>query len=62
MSELTLSVVQASPLAYLDGGTGSMLLQAALAGVLTAAYFFKGQWAMLKSRFQRVDNNQSSDK
>ena len=61
MTDFTLTVVHASPLAYLDGGTGSMLLQAALAGVLTAAYFLKGQWALLKSRLQRVTNRQSSD-
>ena len=61
MSELTLSLVQSSPLAYLDGGTGSMLLQAALAGVLTATYFLKGQWAMLKSTLQRATNRRPSD-
>jgi hypothetical protein len=61
MTDLTLSVIHGSPVAYLDGGTGSMLLQAALAGVLTAAYFLKGQWALLKTRFQRVTNRQTSD-
>jgi hypothetical protein len=61
MTDLTLSVVQASPLAYLDGGTGSMLLQAALAGILTAAYFLKTQWALLKSTLQRATNRKSSD-
>lgn len=49
MVDLTLS----TPLAYLDGGTGSMLLQAALAGVLTAGYFVKSQWAMIKASFSR---------
>ena len=42
-----------SPVAYLDGGTGSMLLQAAVAGVLTAAYFVKAQWATLKALVAR---------
>ena len=62
MSDITLNLVQAGPLAYLDGGTGSMLLQAALAGVLTAAYFLKGQWALVKSKIQRATNRGSSDK
>ena len=31
-------------LAYLDGGTGSMLVQAALAGVLSIAFMAKTQW------------------
>ena len=37
------------PLAYLDGGTGSMLLQAALAGILSGAYVLKTRWAQFKS-------------
>ena len=35
--------------AYLDGGTGSMLLQAALAGLLSSAYVIKTRWAELRS-------------
>ncbi len=46
-------LAQHSSVAYLDGGTGSMLLQAALAGTLTAAYFVKSQWALLKAKFGR---------
>lgn len=42
-----------SAIAYLDGGTGSMLLQAALAGILTAGYFLKTQWTLVKSVFRR---------
>jgi hypothetical protein len=39
--------------AYLDGATGSMVLQAALAGVLTGVYFVKTQWALIKAKFAR---------
>lgn len=53
MVDITLISNHASPLAYLDGGTGSMLLQAALAGVLTAGYFVKSQWAMVKTVISR---------
>lgn len=62
MIDVTLTTVHASPLAYLDGGTGSMLLQAGLAGILTAAYFLKSQWALLKSVVTRSSNRQSDNK
>lgn len=52
MVDLTL-IAQHTPLAYLDGGTGSMLLQAGLAGLLTVGYFMKSQWAAVKSIFSR---------
>lgn len=53
MVDVTLLSHHAAPLAYLDGGTGSMLLQAALAGVLTAGYFVKSQWALVKATINR---------
>ena len=40
-------------LAYLDGGTGSLLLQSALAGALTAGYFIKTRWYAVKAFFNR---------
>ena len=40
-------------LAYLDGGTGSLILQATIAGALTAGYVVKTQWYALKARFTR---------
>jgi hypothetical protein len=47
--------------AYLDGGTGSMLLQAAIAGFLSVGFLAKTRWNHLKavvaSRFKK---NQSS--
>jgi len=42
--------------AYIDGGTGSMLLQAALAGFLTVSYLVKNQWANLKARVAARSN------
>jgi len=41
-------------LGYLDGGTGSMLIQATIAGVLTAAYAVMSYWARLKAKFKAV--------
>ena len=35
-------------LAYLDGGTGSMLLQAAIAGILSVAFIAKTRWAQFR--------------
>lgn len=52
MVHITLFTAHA-PVAYLDGGTGSMLLQAALAGALTAGYFVKSQWAAVKAALTR---------
>lgn len=41
--------VASSLLAYVDGGTGSMILQACVAGVLTSAYMVKTRWASLRA-------------
>lgn len=49
MVDITLLTSHALSPAYLDGGTGSMLIQAALAGVLTAGYFLKNQWGAVKA-------------
>lgn len=35
--------------AYIDSGTGSMFLQAAISGVLGALFVFRGFWANLAS-------------
>jgi hypothetical protein len=40
-------------LAYLDGGTGSMLMQAAIAGALSASFILKTQWQRLRAMFDR---------
>lgn len=41
--------------AYLDPGTGSYVLQLALAGALGAFYTAKHFWARLKGAFRRTD-------
>ena len=53
MVDFTLISHHAVPLAYLDGGTGSMLIQAAFAGVLTAGYFVKSKWGLVKAVVSR---------
>ena len=40
-------------LKYLDAGTGSMLVQMAVAGVAGAAVFFKVYWAKVTEPFRR---------
>ena len=37
--------------AYLDGGSGSYIVQMAMAGVLAMAFSVKMAWQRLKSRF-----------
>lgn len=50
------------PLAYLDGGTGSMLVQAGLAGVLSAAFMIKTQWQKVRAVFaRRSEHNNASN-
>lgn len=44
----------ATQLAYIDGGTGSLLVQAALAGFLGLAATIKVYWAQIKMRFSRT--------
>ena len=36
--------------AYLDPGTGSIVLQAVIGGAMAAAYFFRRHWQSLRSR------------
>lgn len=47
------TMLHTTTLAYLDGGTGSLLLQSAIAGVLTAGYVVRTQWNYLRARFAR---------
>lgn len=53
MLNVSSSMLHALPVAYLDGGTGSLILQGAIAGALTAGYVLKTQWYALKARFSR---------
>ncbi len=53
MANVIPSMLHPHTLAYLDGGTGSLLLQSALAGALTAGYVLKTQWNALRARFAR---------
>lgn len=36
--------------AYIDGGSGSLILQAALASLLGAAFFFRQVWGRIRER------------
>jgi len=47
--------------AYLDPGTGSYMLQLALAGALGASYAVKHFWARLKGLFTRSGPAAQSD-
>jgi hypothetical protein len=46
-------MVHTNFLAYLDGGTGSMLLQAAIAGALSISFIMKTKWKQLRSMIDR---------
>lgn len=49
LSHLVSGVIKDSCVGYIDGGTGSMLIQAAIAGFVTSAFFLKTKWAAVKS-------------
>ena len=51
-----------SGIAYLDGGSGSMLLQAALAGILAGAYSLKSVYFNLRARVLGAKNTSSNPK
>ena len=44
----------ATQLAYIDGGTGSLIVQAALAGFLGLAATIKIYWSQIRTRFSRA--------
>jgi hypothetical protein len=43
--------------AYLDPGTGSMLLQVAIAGMIGAAVFLRAFWSRIVSFFKSKDSD-----
>jgi hypothetical protein len=45
--------------AYLDPGTGSYVLQLALAGILGAGYAVRSFWAQIKAMFSRAPQGAS---
>lgn len=57
---LTNQFIEAIPvLSYIDGGSGSMLLQAALAGAFAAAYGFRGMVGRLVASFRKGTKTRS---
>jgi len=48
-------------LLYIDPGSGSLLFQAILSGILTAVVFFKRIVAFLKFRFGRNENQEKPE-
>jgi len=44
-----LIVLRSDAYAYLDAGTGSLILQGLVAGAMAAAFFFRQRWADVKS-------------
>ena len=47
--------------AYLDPGTGSMVVQILVACFATVAIFFKSIWATIKGLFVKKTNTESED-
>lgn len=53
MATLMFFTISGSAFGYIDGGTGSMLLQAGISGVLGALFLARGYIASVASRFRR---------
>ena len=54
-------VLPSNVYAYLDPGTGSMILQTVIAVFLGAAFIIKTQWRRLKAMFNKK-NQETQDK
>lgn len=48
-------------LAYIDGGTGSLIFQALIGGFLTVGYFATTQWGRLKMKFASIVRKSNSN-
>lgn len=55
------SATAAPAFAYLDGATGSMILQAVIAGAATILVFWRSQMFRLKVFFSRLFKSKSQD-
>ncbi|MCJ7513763.1 MAG: hypothetical protein MUO23_12435 [Anaerolineales bacterium] len=58
----TLAAILTRPLAYLDPGSGSYLLQLLVAVILGAALALRVYWGRIKSLFTRKPGDDPADK
>lgn len=58
---LTYTAIASPAFAYLDGATGSMILQAVIAGLATGLMFFRTQLARVRQFFTRMRKASSQD-
>ena len=62
MSLLLILIISKSSYAYLDPGTGSLLLQALAAGLFFCIFFAKQVWRKVLNVFKKsVEENSSND-
>jgi hypothetical protein len=64
LATVALLTTASDAFAYLDPGTGSILLQAVIGGAMAAAYFLRRHWQTLRARLsgRRTDaDGQRSD-
>lgn len=50
-----------SLIAYIDGGSGSLLIQVLIAGILGAGVTIRAFWSQIKSKFVRRKSNEGND-
>ena len=51
-----------SPIAYLDGGSGSLMIQVLIASSVTAIYTVKTKWALLMASLSSFRNRNTNTK
>jgi hypothetical protein len=54
-----LFIITAPAHAYIDGGTGSYIVQMTMAGILAMAFSVKLAWQRLKNSFHRLHGGRS---
>ena len=57
LATVALLTMASDAFAYLDPGTGSMLLQALIGGGMAAAYFLRRYWQSLRNRLSGRPND-----
>jgi hypothetical protein len=54
MSPISIAEQMPTVLAYLDPGTGSLMLQILIAGLFSGLFFVKSSFAMIRGSFARL--------
>jgi hypothetical protein len=54
-----LAFLQPVVLSYLDGGSGSIVFQVALSGLLAVGYVYRSAWTGIRTRLRKIGRKDS---